>query len=357
MTDVPFVQARNYTPTGGRAIDLIVVHDMEAPETPSTAENVASWFAGPSAPRASAHYCIDNDSAVQCVRDEDVAWHAPGANHSGLGFEHAGYANQTEADWSDGYSEAMLRISAELVAERCASYGIPIDFVDAGGILAGARGITTHAEVTKAYPNLGSHTDPGPGFPMGHYLDLIRAAQSGAPMPTPHAPAPAPDGSTTGARTLRVGSRGADVAALQVLVKAAGHDPGPIDGIFGEATKAAVEAFQAQIGVAVDGVVGPETQRRTGEVLAYIAGTTAPAPDAAPPFRGRVISYPPVVTGDDVRDWQGRMAARGWAIAVDGAFGPASRSVAIAFQQEKGLAVDGIVGPETWSAAWTAPIS
>src|SRR5688572_13889549 len=96
-------QARHYTPTSGRQIDLVVLHDMEAPEKPATAENIASWFAGPNAPRASAHWCFDSNSAVRCVADKDVAWHAPGANHNGLGYEMAGYARQTGAEWLDPY--------------------------------------------------------------------------------------------------------------------------------------------------------------------------------------------------------------------------------------------------------------
>ncbi|KAB2384622.1 peptidoglycan-binding protein [Actinomadura montaniterrae] len=61
--------------------------------------------------------------------------------------------------------------------------------------------------------------------------------------------------------------------------------------------------------------------------------------------------------GDDVRTWQARMKARGWSIAVDGAYGPASEEVCRAFQREKGLGVDGVVGPATWRAAWDAPVT
>lgn len=90
----------------------------------------------------------------------------------------------------------------------------------------------------------------------------------------------------------------------------------------------------------------------------------APRPDAktapkssAPPWPGRYFTYPPVMRGEDVRTWQARMRERGWTIAVDGAYGPQSREVCRLFQREKGLAVDGIVGPETWAASWAAPIT
>jgi N-acetyl-anhydromuramyl-L-alanine amidase AmpD len=173
---IPFVQARNYTPANRTKVDLIVIHDMEAPEKPDTAESVAKWFAGPTAPQASAHYCVDDDSIVMCVREKDVAWHAPGANSNGIGLEHAGYASQGAADWADPYSEAMLNISALLVRDICTRWQIPMNYVDAAGLLARQRGITTHLQVTNAFRQ-GDHTDPGPNFPMTHYIELVRGAQ------------------------------------------------------------------------------------------------------------------------------------------------------------------------------------
>ena len=61
----------------------------------------------------------------------------------------------------------------------------------------------------------------------------------------------------------------------------------------------------------------------------------------------------------NVRTWQAQMLARGWTSlgAADGNYGPNSQSVCKQFQQEKGLGVDGLVGPKTWSASWTAPVT
>ncbi len=60
-------------------------------------------------------------------------------------------------------------------------------------------------------------------------------------------------------RMLRQGARGLDVAKLQVLLKRAGLNPGPVDGIFGPRTNAAVRQYQASRGLVVDGIVGPKT--------------------------------------------------------------------------------------------------
>jgi len=59
--------------------------------------------------------------------------------------------------------------------------------------------------------------------------------------------------------TLRLGSSGADVTALQNALAAKGFDPGAADGIFGSGTEAAVRAFQASASLSVDGVAGPHT--------------------------------------------------------------------------------------------------
>jgi N-acetyl-anhydromuramyl-L-alanine amidase AmpD len=168
-----FKQARHYTPTGGkRVIDLVVIHDMESEEEPDTAENVASWFAGANAPQASAHYCGDSNSVIQCVHDMDVAWHAPGANHNGIGIEHAGRARQTAAQWADDYSENMLQVTGSLTAKLLVKHKLPNEFVDAAGLLHGKRGITTHWEVSKAFKR-SDHTDPGQNFPIHHFLEIV----------------------------------------------------------------------------------------------------------------------------------------------------------------------------------------
>jgi N-acetyl-anhydromuramyl-L-alanine amidase AmpD len=181
---VNLILARNYTRhPGPREIDVFVIHDMEAPEKGTTAEAVAAYFARPvGAPQASAHYCIDNNSAVQSVRDNDIAWAAPCANHNGLHFEHAGYANQSMKDWLDPYGNAMLEVSAHHVAAKCKQYGIPVRFLTAADLRAGKKGLTGHAQVTAAFPGTGSHTDPGPNFPWRYYLARVNAYRYPKPV-------------------------------------------------------------------------------------------------------------------------------------------------------------------------------
>jgi peptidoglycan hydrolase-like protein with peptidoglycan-binding domain len=60
---------------------------------------------------------------------------------------------------------------------------------------------------------------------------------------------------------------------------------------------------------------------------------------------------------ENVATWQRQMAARGWTLVADGMYGPSSEACAAQFQTEKGLDVDGLVGPQTWAAAWTASVT
>lgn len=99
-------------------------------------------------------------------------------------------------------------------------------------------------------------------------------------------------------------------------------------------------------------------------------GSTPPPTTAAPTFplpaghyfgpkSGPDESHSGYFNNDDdrFRPWQQRMADRGWTITADGLYGPESAGVAGQFQAEKGLAVDELIGAETWGAAWTEPVT
>lgn len=338
-----FVQARNFTRTSGRQIDLVVLHDMEAPEGIRTAENVAGWFAGLTAPRASAHWCHDSDSSIRCVADKDIAWHAPGANHNGIGHELAGYARQNRAEWLDPYGLAMLPRVAAQVQVDCATYGIPIRFVGPDGLRRGERGITIHRYVSEAFRR-STHWDTGYHFPEDHFLELVRSARPPAVTPNP---VPVDDG------FLSIGDRSALVADWQRILAGAGHiAAGDVDGVFGPQTKAATIAMQTRLGVTADGIVGPDTRRATARLLAWLAAQR-PVP-AVPPFPDTVRRGS---TGAAVSAVQARLRARGWSVDVDGVFGPRTEATVRAFQDDKHLTVDGIVGPQTWAALWASPIT
>lgn len=180
MSDYPYVPARLQWPRSSNVKPcLLVIHSMEAPEKGTTAESCARFFAQQNA-TGSAHLCIDNNSIVQSVPWSHKAAGARGSPYKGktvndwaIHFEHAGYARQTAAEWADEFSQAMLFWSAIAAAKVCKLYAIPTVAVDVAGLRAGAKGITTHGTVSKAFNVKGGHTDPGPAFPMGTYVAAV----------------------------------------------------------------------------------------------------------------------------------------------------------------------------------------
>lgn len=77
---------------------------------------------------------------------------------------------------------------------------------------------------------------------------------------------------SVGKRGLRLGDRGSEVIEAQERLKAAGFDPGSIDGKYGWQTKQAVKRFQVARGLQVDGIIGRETWFAAG----YLATSNSP---------------------------------------------------------------------------------
>lgn len=169
--------AKHYT-KGPRKhpIDLIVMHTMESQEKIGTAKRVALWFAGKTAPDASAHITVDNKEIVSVVDEQDIAWHAANSDINGrsLGVELAGKASQTKQEWADPFSKAMLDLAAKQVAAWCKKYNIPVVKVEPAQLAKGGKGICGHVDVTKAYKVVGGHTDPGANFPWDFFISLVK---------------------------------------------------------------------------------------------------------------------------------------------------------------------------------------
>lgn len=154
------------------SIKRIYIHSMEAPEKDQTAENVARYFSTIDR-KASAHICVDNNSEVRCVRDEDTAFHVGNDNSSSLGLELAGYAKQTRNEWLDDYGKALLKRAAKIVANWCRVHNIPAVWLDVVDLKEGQRGISSHYNGGLAFGGT-SHWDPGPGFPHDYFIQLVK---------------------------------------------------------------------------------------------------------------------------------------------------------------------------------------
>jgi peptidoglycan hydrolase-like protein with peptidoglycan-binding domain len=150
-------------------------------------------------------------------------------------------------------------------------------------------------------------------------LDEAVAQDYGQWAPT-DAPTPPPGGSS-GRPSLSAGSTGSWVAVLQRSLMLAGQNPRGVDGHFGLDTLAAVRAAQEHLRLTVDGEVGPAT-------WGALEGRT--------------------------RAVQVALTAAGHRLLEDGEAGPLTAAAVLAFQRERRLFLDGIVGPHT-SAALKIP--
>lgn len=108
----------------------------------------------------------------------------------------------------------------------------------------------TPVQITGAYS--GTASRPNPGIP---------ASPPGTP---PFASPPPKDSSPYDRPYLKVGNKGEDVLRLQRRLAELGYNPGPLDGIFGSRTEAAVREFQRRAGLQTDGIVGPATRLPLG---------------------------------------------------------------------------------------------
>jgi peptidoglycan hydrolase-like protein with peptidoglycan-binding domain len=160
------------------------------------------------------------------------------------------------------------------------------------------------------------------------------------PAPATSAPTSAPTAAPTAGSpialdwpVLRQGDTGAEVFALQYLLNGRGATI-TVDGIFGVGTRSAVIAYQDTRGLTKDGVVGPNTWSSLTSGATISQGSS----------------------NGDVRAAQYLLHNKfGYNIAVDGIFGPGTKTAVLDFQTTKGLNADGIVGPKTWKALIVVP--
>jgi len=128
------------------------------------------------------------------------------------------------------------------------------------------------------------------------------------------------------------------VRSLQQLLRARKH-PVTVDGIFGSKTEAAVQAFQKEKSLDVDGKVGPKTWPKL--IVTVKKGGEGDA----------VRGVQEVIKFDD----QSGGASGG--VQVDGIFGPKTDAFIRGFQEALEITVDGIVGPVTWRALVSGMLS
>jgi hypothetical protein len=132
-----------------------------------------------------------------------------------------------------------------------------------------------------------------------------RAASEASPSASPSASTPSPTG---------------DIAAAQQRLKDRGYYAGPVDGVMGPRTAAALRAYQRDHGLSATG----QLDSQTASALSETTNATVMTPAV------------------DVRTAQRQLKERGYyAGPVDGVIGPATENALRAYQRDRGLKVTG----------------
>ena len=190
-------------------------------------------------------------------------------------------------------------------------------------------------EVIEYYPSITkivghkelSATDcPGANYPLSEIIDLVSkedGQDSGEQQ-------------TNEAETvlLKEGDKGAAVSALQSRLIALGYDCGYIDGIFGIKTKSALIAFQKANSISETGALDNKIN---------VALEVTISEEKLPQIKKGS-------TGQYVIMLQRILSKQKYKLAEDGIFGKLTEAAVFEFQKKSGIAVDGIVGKNTWHA-------
>lgn len=163
----------------------VVIHSTVSPCEPGGRYDIAAYFRS-QASGGSAHYVADPVGAVQVVRDHVTAWHAPPNPHT-LGIEMCDIPGPLPGDhfvravwkaarrkwrWNKPNQQAMLHVTAQLTAQLCLAYDIPTVWIGVRKLRAGHKGVTSHANVSRAWRE-STHWDPG-FWPRRRFMDLVR---------------------------------------------------------------------------------------------------------------------------------------------------------------------------------------
>ena len=182
------------------------------------------------------------------------------------------------------------------------------------------------------------------------YSDFAVSIATPAPTETPMPGTPAPIVLSTAPslQTLKTGSKGDLVKALQTKLKELGYYTGAIDGDYGSSTASAVKEYQRRNGLTADGVAGEKTlQKLYGSVstaAATVKPTTAPAANTAA-VQATLLKKGD--RGNEVRAMQARLMALGYLTSADGIYGISTYNAVVAFQKKNGLTADGVAGAMT----------
>lgn len=230
---------------------VIVLHTAECDPSPGSAWNIARYFSR-SDRAASYQTVVDVENTVPLIPPRGVSFNVRGFNSPSLGLSWATRA----ALWGryPKWDEGALRRAAVQARDWVRRFGIPVRQISRQQALNGAKGFVTHAVMDPD-----RRSDPGTGFPLDRFFDLVRYGSKSE---------------GDGMESLRRGHEGNEVRVLQwrinqVLHREADPDGGglTVDGVFGDETEAYVKHVQARFGYDTSGVYDLPTAVRMFERL------------------------------------------------------------------------------------------
>ena len=253
--------------------------------------------------KASSTYGIEGDVVHQYVEERDYPFSDGNtyANQHTISIEHAG-------GWllSDGTRMKPTPATHETSAQLCADIARRKDF---GKLVVGMNMVPHNKWVATMCP--GS-------------LDLSWiAARANSLNGDPDRP--------TGTTGIASGGTSNEVLWQQQRLVVWGINPGPLDGIRGPLTIAAIKKFQKTYGLQVDGIVGPQTRPRL----------------AADPHSHAGSSVGKLVVDGIWGTLTTKALQRALGVTADGIIG---RNTARALQGRVGATRDGVIGPQTRKA-------
>lgn len=139
--------------------------------------------------------------------------------------------------------------------------------------------------------------------------------------------------------TIQEGAHGDDVRWLQYLLVRRTLSYPDVDGQFGPGTKAAVEQFQSDSGLTVDGIVGADT-------WASLGGDAERPPTLTNGSSGDLVSTLQTVLNEGRGSFAPDVDAP---LDVDGVFGPLTEAAVRGTQELAAVPADGVVGLQTWA--------
>ena len=136
---------------------------------------------------------------------------------------------------------------------------------------------------------------------------------------------------------LEQGMNSPEVQYMQYMLIDAGYLSNGADGVFGSGTRAAVQQFQSDHGLTVDGIVGNQT------LAALVQADTS----------ATSVVFRCGDSGDAVRDIQTRLSNNGYSVGtIDGIYGGGTANAVSTFQSSLGLAATGILDVRTERALY-----